>query len=158
MKIIKAIRGEEIIVDDEFYDELCKHRWTINSGYASRKVKHIDGTPGKMMHVYMHRVLLGLKYGERKSVDHRNGNKLDNRLENIRACSQAENCKNTRMRSTNTSGFKGVSWIESRGKWQATIAANGKSIYLGRYKTPEEAHEKYVAAAKELHGEFANFG
>jgi hypothetical protein len=158
MKIIKAIRGQSILVDDEDFEELSKYKWYVNSGYAARKRRHPDGTPEKTYHEYMHRSILGLEFGIRRAVDHINGDKLDNRRENIRECAQAENCRNRGRTKENKSGFKGVHWDATKRKWQATIRLGGKSKYLGRFDLPEDAHKAYCNAANQLHGEFANYG
>ena len=60
--------------------------------------------------------------------------------------------------SSNTSGYKGVSWYKRDRKWQAGIKVNGKFIYLGLFNDPKEAHEAYIKAAKKHFGEFANSG
>ena len=90
-------------------------------------------------------------------VDHRNHNKLDNRRENIRIATPAQNLANSKARGT--SGFKGVSVTSDvKGKpYQAKIKSNGKTQYLGHFSTPEEAHEAYCVAATKAHGEFARF-
>jgi len=85
-------------------------------------------------------------------VDHKNGDPLDNRRQNLRLCTHAQNQHNTGLSCVNTSGFKGVS---KRGKrWKAQIRINGKQTYLGTYDTPEEAGAAYDAAALKVQGEF----
>ena len=90
-------------------------------------------------------------------VDHINRVRDDNRWCNLRAATWSGNVANTGKYSNNTSGLKGVSFHKNRGKWVAHIGFNGKDIYLGIYKTPEEAHEAYKEAAARLHKEFASF-
>ncbi len=84
------------------------------------------------------------------TIDHINGDKVDNRLENLRLVSHGENLQNIRkpMRN-NTSGFLGV--CRSGGKFMATISVNGKSLNLGSFDKPEAAHAAYVAAKRRLH-------
>lgn len=158
MKIIYAVNGQEILVDDSDYEELAKHSWYVNAGYAARRKKHPNGIPGKTFHLYMHRYLLGLGFGERFSVDHKNRNTLDNQRTNIRKCTHAENQRNKVARPNNKSGLKGVSWDSGRTKWHASIRLNGRSKSLGRFECPKEAYEVYCLAADMLHGEFANHG
>ncbi|MBK6599171.1 MAG: HNH endonuclease [Proteobacteria bacterium] len=88
-------------------------------------------------------------------IDHVNGDRSDNRIENLRVCTISENRWNSKKRVRNTSGFKGVSWDVNRKMWIAQIMANRKNYMLGRFKTPEEAHLAYIVAANRLHGEFA---
>ena len=93
-----------------------------------------------------------------KEIDHINGNRSDNRIENLRIANRFENMKNIKKAKTNKSGFKGVSWHKQGNFWQAHIRADNKNYYLGHYATPEEAHEAYKIASNKLHGIFANHG
>lgn len=146
MAVILSGTGQEIYVDEADLEWLNCYPWSVSGhGYA---VTWIDG---KL--VYMHRLILGLT--DRKVVgDHRDGNGLNNRRSNLRSCTQAENMRNTRKRSDNTSGFKGVSSHHS-GRWAARLHVNGKKHWLGLHDTPELAHAAYKSAAAKLHGEFA---
>jgi hypothetical protein len=92
------------------------------------------------------------------SIDHINGIKDDNRIENLRECTQAQNLGNQGKHSNNKSGFKCVFQQKHAKKWVAQIARSGKIAYLGSFTTPEAAHAAYCAAAVEYFGEFANFG
>lgn len=92
------------------------------------------------------------------SVDHVNGNQSDNRLANLRIASQGQNMANTKIRSNNTSGFKGVSWCSDTSRWVAQIRKDGKKRTIGRFDTPEAAHRAYCLAADRMHGEFARHG
>lgn len=107
-----------------------------------------------------HRVAWLIYYGEWPllELDHINGIRNDNRIANLREAYHSENCRNGRLRSTNSSGFKGVSWHKASGKWHAQITVDGTTRHLGLHKTAEEAHAAYRKAAAEHHGEFANFG
>lgn len=102
-----------------------------------------------------HRVVWALHHGEfpLAALDHINGDKLDNRIENLRPCSVAQNQFNRGRTKNNKSGFKGVSRHGKR--WVATISANGHFRRLGSFDTREAAHAAYTAAALRLHGEFA---
>lgn len=104
-----------------------------------------------------HRVAWFLVYGEwpTSQIDHANGDRSDNRIENLRMCSVSENRWNSKKRERNTSGYKGVTWDATRKKWVAQIMANRKNHHLGRFETPHEAHAAYVEASNRLHGEFA---
>ena len=84
-------------------------------------------------------------------LDHINGIRDDNRWDNLREATQAENNQNMAMHRDNTSGFMGVCWHRLAGKWMAQIRVAGRSRYLGLFTTPEAAHEAYVAAKSELH-------
>ena len=107
-----------------------------------------------------HRLVWLYVYGEfpekESDIDHIDRNPLNNRISNLRKCSRSENTRNTRLRSNNTSGFKGVSLDKRAGKYVARGQVNGKEEYLGGYLTPEEASEVYENWCKKQHGKFYN--
>lgn len=76
----------------------------------------------------------------------------------MRLADRAENMRNRKKPSNNTSGFKGVSWDDEHQKWHACIGYEGRKINLGFFTSKEDAYEKYCWAARILHGDFANFG
>jgi hypothetical protein len=88
-------------------------------------------------------------------IDHINGDGLDNRWSNLRLSTRAENIRNSRAPSSNTSGFKGVSRSKRSRRWQAHIKVDGRSKHLGCFDTPEEAHAAYAVAAVDHYGPFA---
>lgn len=91
-------------------------------------------------------------------VDHKNQDKLDNRWCNLREATASQNSQNRKVASTNKLGFKGVIAKERYGvvKYEAVIRLdNGRRKHLGRFNTPQEAHQAYVMAAEAHHGEFA---
>ena len=91
----------------------------------------------------------------RIQIDHRDGNSKNNRLSNLRLSTHSENAANRRRYRNNASGFKGVSLEARTGKWMAKITKDGRTYFLGRFPTAEEAHAAYAAKARELFGEFA---
>lgn len=91
-------------------------------------------------------------YGEwpTLSLDHRNGNRDDNQISNLREATQGQNSQNRHgPQRNNTSGFLGVS--RNRRRWQAKVTVDGRQHHLGTFDTPEEASEAYLAAKRELH-------
>lgn len=90
-------------------------------------------------------------------IDHRNNDKFDNRISNLRLASDTQNRHNRPVTRTNKAGFKGVSLHKASGLWVARIKKDRKIHELGYFKTPEEAHEAYKTAATRLHGEFARW-
>ena len=156
MKKIELTQGYQVIVDDEDYEELTKHNWHITKGkryYAARSLR-IDK---KIVSVLsMHRQIMKLEYGDKRQVDHINGNGLDNRKENLRICTHSENCYNRKKTKINaTSKYKGVYWDKQRKKWSTLIGKDQKSIHLGHYDNEIEAAKAYDKKALELFGEFA---
>jgi len=91
----------------------------------------------------------------RPTIDHRDGDGTNNRLNNLRPATRSQNSANSRRPRHNTSGYKGVGLHRGPGKWRATIARKEKKIHLGTFATPQEAHEAYVKAARKLFGKFA---
>ena len=85
-------------------------------------------------------------------IDHKDRVKHNNRISNLRECTNQENQFNRDKPRVNTSGYKGV--ILHRGRWTARIKISQKVKHIGYYDTPELASEAYIAKAKELHGEF----
>ena len=147
---IPLTKGKVAIVDEADAEMLSRYRWCyLNVGYAARH-ERIDG---KDRTILMHRFLLGAS--PEQLVDHINGNGLDNRRENIRLCTKADNQRNQRRNSKNTTGYKGVSFDKARGKYIASIQVLGTQIHLGRFSTAEEASKAYEEAASRYHGEFA---
>jgi len=90
-------------------------------------------------------------------IDHVNGDPSDDRIANLREATQFQNKANCRRYANNTSGFKGVSLDRSKGLYRAYTNKDGRRVYLGRYRTPEEAHAAYAAAAMSIHRDFARF-
>lgn len=111
-------------------------------------------------HVRAHRVAWAISYGEHPplGLDHINGIRDDNRLCNLRQATISQNGANLKKPATNTSGLKGACWSKAAQKWQAQIRVRGQSIYLGLFATADEAHQAYVAAARDHHGEYASDG
>jgi hypothetical protein len=86
-------------------------------------------------------------------IDHINGNLLDNRIENLRAANVASNGWNSKIKSDNTSGVRGVSWCNTYKKWIVQLFKNNKKL-TARFKDFDEACQFATAKRKELHGEF----
>lgn len=86
-------------------------------------------------------------------IDHINGNRSDNRLENLRdvTCSANQQNRRAACSSNKTSGLIGVTKSKGRSKYRAEIQVNGRSIHLGVYDTKQDAHEAYLKAKKDLH-------
>lgn len=103
-----------------------------------------------------HRLIWALHHDETPEfLDHINGIKDDNRIENLRPASKSENGMNRPKQRNNVSGRKGVCWDANKGKWLAAIKKEGKQFRLGHFVDPDEAYAAYVGAAETLHGQFA---
>ena len=147
MREIPLASGKGVaIVDEEWYPVLSQYKWHLTTkGYVERSVKPGHG-------VMMHRVVNMTPPG--LSTDHINGDKLDNRASNLRACTNLQNSQ-SRKYNTGKSGYIGVTPIPSSGRWQVSICHNYKTVYIGSFDNVEDAAKAYDAKARELHGEFA---
>lgn len=142
------------LVDDEDYEELCKHTWYLSKqGYASRSFwipkRKTNGT------IYMHRQILGTSTG--LDTEHIDQNKLNNRKANLRTATRSENMANLKARG-GLSKFKGVSRYNRKNMkkpWVAYIKVNYKMYYFGYYTTEVEAAHVYNQVAEQIFGEFA---
>lgn len=90
-------------------------------------------------------------------IDHKNNNRADNRIENLREATRSQNSYNTLKQSNNKSGYKGVYFYKRVKKYYAQICVEGNRVHLGTFDTPEEASKAYIKASKMLHKEFSKF-
>ena len=107
--------------------------------------------------VHTHRIGWALHTGKwpARIIDHINRDPLDNRFVNLREATPSQNRANTPVAKWNKTGLKGASpWGK---RFRAQIRDNGKTVYLGMFDTPEEAHDAYRAASDRLFGEFARY-
>lgn len=88
-------------------------------------------------------------------IDHIDGDKSNNRIENLRPASKSQNAMNSKRPAHNTSGVKGVSYSSQHQKWAARIQVNGVSKSLGLYESISDASEAYKTASNKMFGEFA---
>lgn len=153
MKRIKLTQNKETQVSDEDFEYLNQFKWRINSrGYVIR-----TGPRNKIkrMNYSMHREIMNPP--NQLWVDHINNDKLDNRRENLRIVTPAQNQMGKRKSlNRRTSDYKGVFKIKD--KWTAAIMNNGKIMNLGMFNSEIEASEAYNNKAKELFGIYSKIG
>lgn len=89
------------------------------------------------------------------TIDHIDGDGLNNRWDNLREATQAQNCWNRRRHANNTTGYKGVSYHKRSKSYRASICVEGEKIELRGFATAKEAHRAYLKLAREHFGEFA---
>jgi len=160
MKELILSSGETSFVDDDVFKMISKHSWICRTRvgdqkkYASRTI-HLGKSGGKRKTtvLYLHRFILGLTDAS-KTVDHIDGNGLNNCRSNLRICSQKDNAKNVHIRAVSQSGYKGVRRSAS-GKWYAMISSDHVTRYLGSFLSKTSAAIAYNNAAIKFHGEFA---
>jgi hypothetical protein len=142
-------------INKAYYRVLGKEAGSVGGkGYryiAIQGKKHIEG---RLAWLYM----TGSFPPEGYEVDHIDTIKSNCKWNNLRIGTGRQNMFNQGIRSTNTSGVKGVSWCKQTKKWEANIRHEGRNIKLGRYNSIEEASTAVVAKRKQFHGEFANHG
>lgn len=146
-------KGKYVLVDSYNYTYLNQFTWQYGAGgYAAR---HVYLGKGKQKNIFMHHLIIDIPTG--KETDHINGNRLDNRKENLRAVTRSQNCMNRKISNlNNTSGYKGVVWHKvGKGYWKAYIKSNGKHIHLGLFEKKEDAAKAYDEAATLYFGEYA---
>ena len=146
MKLIPLTKGYFAKVDDEDYEYLMQWSWSAKTSKNINETYTIRGMRinGKVRTILMHREIMGLKFGDKKIVDHINGDGLDNRRSNLRLCTASENRKNMRKSAGKYySKYLGVTFRKKEGRWAAMSTWMGKSINLGSFETEEEAALAY---------------
>ena len=93
-----------------------------------------------------------------ETIDHINRKRSDNRIENLRAATKAENLRNLSLRGNNTSGIPGVSRRSINGKWRGQVVLGGKAYSAGSFSTKKECAMAVFALRQKLHGEFSSVG
>lgn len=125
-----------------------KKAGTICNGYVQVRINK--------KHTYAHRLIYMIHHDEMPIyIDHIDGNPLNNKIENLRKATGSQNSANSKVKCTNTSGYKGVSFRSDTKKWQAALTKNYKKISLGCYDTAEQAYQAYLEGSKKHFGEFA---
>ena len=146
VKAIALTMGKYTLVDAEDFDFLMKWEWQYRDGYAKRGARGHKAIP-------MHGVILRAPQG--MEPDHKNGDGLDNRKNNLRPATHQQNMWNRSPVKDSSSKYKGVSFQKATNYWKAYIKINEKQKHLGCFLSEEEAAIAYNRVAKELHGEFA---
>ncbi len=163
---IELVGGDTVWVSPEDHDRVGGYRWSVglngrkgvgNKLYAYRHEYRDDRTREK---IYLHRVILDLKPGDGKTVDHINGDTLNCTRRNLRVATGGQNSMNRPKQGgyrgrTTSSRFKGVCWSRRDQRWIARVWAEGRLHFLGSFRDEYDAAKAYDARARELHGEFA---
>ena len=147
-KEILITRGQIVIVDEQDYEELSKHKWYLIDGFAARTIKKDD----KRTTIYMHRVIMDAPMGV--SVYHINHNKLDNQRKNLRLVKGSARM-HRRPSVKHSSKYRGVYWCKDKRKWIAEIKVYKKQIRLGRFEVEKDAAIAYDEAARKYYGSLA---
>lgn len=145
-KELPLSQGKTAIVDDGDFELVNQAKW-----YA--KLEHRVYYAMNRRLGFLHRFILNAPSD--KQVDHINGDGLDNRRANLRLASGSQNQHNSKIRSDNSSGYKGVYWDKGLKQWRAQIKSNNQFTTLGHFSDAKDAARAYDAAAIKYHGEFA---
>jgi len=153
MKLIPLTQGQFAIVDDEDFEPLSQFTWCVNNSksthYAHTQMKTKEGRVNTQMHRFV------MRASPTQTIDHRNGDGLDNRKRNLRFATQSQNCMNRKSR-VGSSAFKGVHRHTHNRKWMAQIClpGTGRSTHLGSFHSEIVAALCYDKAARKYFGEF----
>lgn len=149
--MVLDIKGYKVVVDDEDADRVRAYSWWLSSApEIDGHVICFSAKIGKKI-MKLHRFIMGDPKG--LLVDHEDGDRLNNRKSNLRVCTVRENNMNRKMTKLNRSGYRGVSYSKSRGKWRATISLDGRMLHLGYFDKPEVASAEYEKAAEIFYGD-----
>jgi|JI10StandDraft_1071094.scaffolds.fasta_scaffold114470_3 hypothetical protein len=144
--------GESITVDPSLLADLQKYKWYLaGKGYAATDIWLGQDCMPRKKTIYMHRLITGSADG--MDVDHKNGDRLDNRTCNLRQASRSQNLANQGVRDRNKTGVKGVTRVGS--KFMAQITYHKQHYYLGRFDTIQEASQVYMKRYMSIWGEFS---
>lgn len=160
-QFIDAILGM-MTYDPKSGEFFWKHDRKKGQVKAGSLVGSTDAHGYRITHVFgrmikIHRLVWLIEFGEWPSaeIDHINGVKSDNRIENLRDASRITNAQNIgKPNSNSTSGFRGVSFQKQRGKWGARIRIGKTYKHLGLFETPELAYQRYMEAKLQHHEGF----
>lgn len=152
------LQDNRICLIDESDTDLKEFSWHYHNGYVKRKVMHNK----VIQEIMLHKVVIERKLGRPVQVgllvDHKSMNTCDNRRDNLREATKAQNAANGK--SKGFSKYRGVTYISSTKKkrqrrWVAEVFKGGKRAFRAVFHTEEEAAKAYDENAKLIHGEFA---
>ncbi len=147
--------GLKFQVSDKSFKEVSKYKWWLSrQGYAVTQIR-TDKLARRWTMITLQRFLKNFPKGF--EIDHRDQNKHNYQLSNLRVSTHQENGMNrSRQKNNFSSKYKGVCWHEQRQKWYARIHYCGKTISCGLFDSEINAAKSYDKQAKKLFGKFAN--
>ena len=147
-------------ISGQFIWRVSRKGGGTKAGYPAGRVRAHDGYIRLGINGarhFAHRLAWLYVYGEfpRNQIDHIDGIRHNNSIQNLREATGTQNLGNMSRPSHNSSGFKGVSWHKGAGKWRAYIKNKGRAIHLGHFDDAKLAHAAYLKAAQSYFGSFA---
>jgi hypothetical protein len=163
--------AEKIITQEYLHElfnyqdgDLIRKKFTSNRVKIGDKAGSLNVYGYKQTHIngkiYLnHRLIFMYVYGYMPNlIDHINGNKSDNRIENLRECNKSQNAMNAKLKNSNTSGYKNVYWNKLRNSYEVKLNFNNQTKHLGYYKQLANAINVAQEARNIYHKNFANDG
>ena len=154
--------SKEVLNDLFLYQDGCLIR---KVGQGNRKAGTIVGCKQKTGYLiaqiskrfyYVHRLVFMMHHGYMpKTIDHIDGNPSNNRIENLRPCTQTENACNKTKQINNSSGHKNVYWASHHKRWVACVNYKGKKYTFGTFKNLDDAVSAAQTGRAKIHGKFA---
>ena len=150
LRMIKNILGVDFKYEDDKMYKINKktNKWSCcndvksDKGYIRIGINKKLYTLHRLIYKY-HNEEWDLKYSHNNQIDHIDINKSNNKIENLRVVNNSINQRNKNKLKNCSSIYKGVHWDKTKKKWVAQIRIDGKTIFLGHFKTEEEAHLAY---------------
>lgn len=147
----KSFGDHVVYFDDADFELLMQYKWTLIKPANTIYCQTRNDGKGKMK--YMHRIIMNPR--DYEIIDHKDHNGLNNQRSNLRICNHQQNNCNSRLPTTNKTGFRGVSYRKDKDAYVVTISFNNKTRYIGFFKDINKAAAAWNRAATNLHGEFA---
>lgn len=156
---INLTKGQKAVIDSTDYKYVGIHKWCAVGGYTKNGVmlwRAGRRNPKNGRIQLMHRFIMKPRKGQ--TVDHIDGNQLNNQRKNLRVCSHMRNCWNRQKykNGSASSKYMGVSFDTSRKLWVSQATKNYKHIFIGRFKSELLAAKAYDKMAKKIFGIYAN--
>lgn len=132
-------------------------RKNLKAGYLAKNNYEFIGIGDKLYRT--HKLIYMMFYGSMpEEIDHKDGNRSNNKIENLRKVDHNHNMQNTKKPITNTSGEKNVTWFKRDSTWHVQLRKNGKRLHIGYFKDFDLAKQAAYVARIQHHGEYANHG
>lgn len=150
--LVPLTKGKVAVIDIADAGVVGSRNWHAD---VEGRTTYAKSCCGNHLSIFLHR-LLWQHWGmpDTPEIDHKDTDGLNCRRSNLRPATRSQNVINTRLRSDNTSGVKGVYWDARLHKWRAHVCRDGRNRCVGSFDIKEDAAAAYATVAREIHGEF----